>query len=277
MTIPSTGLTSGIDDALARAEDALDGGDPEETLAVCTAILALDESNARAHVLIGDAYREMEADADAEHHYRLALVRDGSQVGAFVGLAQVLFDHLHFDDAREFVSRGIRMDDEEPDLYWIRALLRERRADWRGAQRDYRRAAELDPTRYRMPVPLDDETVEAAVVEALTMLPDVIRSAMHQVAVVLEELPEAEVCAEYDPPAPSTEILGLFSGVPMNHRSIDDPWTLMPATISIYRRNLARVAATHDELLEQLAITLFHEIGHFVGLDEDDLEERGLD
>ena len=42
-------------------------------------------------------------------------------------------------------------------------------------------------------------------------------------------------------------------------------------------RNLARRSADREELIEQLRITLFHEVGHFLGLDEDDLEARGLE
>ncbi len=45
----------------------------------------------------------------------------------------------------------------------------------------------------------------------------------------------------------------------------------------LYQRNLERFARTREELIEQIGITVMHEVGHLIGLDEDDLWERGLD
>ncbi|HSM92939.1 MAG TPA: metallopeptidase family protein, partial [Anaeromyxobacteraceae bacterium] len=45
----------------------------------------------------------------------------------------------------------------------------------------------------------------------------------------------------------------------------------------LYERNLERATRTRDELVEEIRVTLIHEVGHFLGLDEDQLWERGLD
>jgi predicted Zn-dependent protease with MMP-like domain len=50
----------------------------------------------------------------------------------------------------------------------------------------------------------------------------------------------------------------------------------LPPVITLFRFNLARLANDPEELRSQLRITLLHEIGHALGLDEDDLAERGL-
>ena len=51
----------------------------------------------------------------------------------------------------------------------------------------------------------------------------------------------------------------------------------MPAFVYIYKRNLERTCDTREDLVEEVRITLLHELGHFLGLDEDDMERLGLD
>ena len=49
-----------------------------------------------------------------------------------------------------------------------------------------------------------------------------------------------------------------------------------PDRIYLYKRNLEKVAQNRSELIEQIQITVKHEIGHFLGLDEDELDRLGL-
>jgi predicted Zn-dependent protease with MMP-like domain len=56
-----------------------------------------------------------------------------------------------------------------------------------------------------------------------------------------------------------------------------DPWSHFPSSIVLYQRNLERFARDRKELIEQIGITLIHEVGHFLGLDEEQLWERGLE
>ena len=55
-----------------------------------------------------------------------------------------------------------------------------------------------------------------------------------------------------------------------------DPWSHFPSSIVLYQGNLQRFAADREDLVEQIGITLVHEVGHFLGLDEEELWERGL-
>jgi predicted Zn-dependent protease with MMP-like domain len=50
-----------------------------------------------------------------------------------------------------------------------------------------------------------------------------------------------------------------------------------PRSIVLYRKNLARAVTSRAELEKQVRITLWHEIGHLRGADEDDLRERGIE
>jgi predicted Zn-dependent protease with MMP-like domain len=56
-----------------------------------------------------------------------------------------------------------------------------------------------------------------------------------------------------------------------------DPWSHFPSSIALFQRNLERFARDREELLEEIRITLLHEVGHFLGLDEDRLRDLGLD
>ena len=72
------------------------------------------------------------------------------------------------------------------------------------------------------------------------------------------------------------ELLGHFSGYSLMGRSHDDPWSNIPPSIVLFRQNLER-AATHRAGSSNSADTVFHEIGHFLGLDEDEVAARGLE
>ena len=114
-------------------------------------------------------------------------------------------------------------------------------------------------------------------VGALQALHPTLREYLRDVPILLEEFPSDEILQHYDPPAYPTELLGYFSGHSLMKRSLEDPWSGVPGAIVLFRRNLQRYAQDHEHLLEELRITLFHEVGHFLGLSEQDLEERGLD
>jgi predicted Zn-dependent protease with MMP-like domain len=94
--------------------------------------------------------------------------------------------------------------------------------------------------------------------------------------VISEPLPtDVDLLAE-DPPL-SPHILGMFRGTAAPLVSLDGPWSQMPNQIVLYQRNLEHFAQDREELEEQIRITLLHEIGHYLGLNELDLEKRGLD
>ena len=56
-----------------------------------------------------------------------------------------------------------------------------------------------------------------------------------------------------------------------------DPWSHFPSGIVLYQKNLERLVRSREELLREIGVTLVHEVGHFLGLDEEELWERGLE
>ena len=81
--------------------------------------------------------------------------------------------------------------------------------------------------------------------------------------------------AEHSPPREGGEVLlGLYEGVPLVHRTADSI-SLVPDRITLYSRSLAAGARTEAELRDGIRRTLIHELGHFFGFDEWELEDRG--
>lgn len=119
----------------------------------------------------------------------------------------------------------------------------------------------------------DDEAfvVEAAET-ALERVPERLRSHLRGVTILAEDRPSAELVATgFDPRA-----YGLFEGPTQAQASaIDAP--PQPSRIVLYVHNLVADAETDDDLEEEVAITVLHEIGHFFGLDEEDLVRLGLE
>ena len=266
-----------VETLLDRAEDAIETGDAETALSICQQALTLVPGHPGAQFVQGDALRALGRLEEACEAYRAAALGRPDHASSWASLALTLFELLRFDEAQRTVKRAVREDPLCPEAGWVRSMLRERAGDTDGASRCLQHACWLDPQGFPLPPILSDAEVEKLVEEALWLLHPSLREYLSNVAILLEEVPDEDVLRQYDPPASPLEILGYFSGHSLQDRSLDDPWSQLPGTIVLFRANLERHAGDREELVEQLRITFFHEIGHFLGLDEDDLEARGLD
>ena len=70
-------------------------------------------------------------------------------------------------------------------------------------------------------------------------------------------------------------MLGLFDGVPLPETG-DPEAMLRPNRIFLFQRNLERMSASREELQEQIRVTLYHELGHYLGFEEEDMDDLGL-
>ena len=72
---------------------------------------------------------------------------------------------------------------------------------------------------------------------------------------------------------PDHLLLGLYEGVPLPERHVEAPG--MPDRIWLFREDIEDASRDRADLVEQVRVTLLHELGHYFGLDEDDLDELG--
>jgi predicted Zn-dependent protease with MMP-like domain/Flp pilus assembly protein TadD len=204
-----------------------------------------------------------------------ALVLLGPEPDVMLERGIVLFELCRFDDARSQLEEALATDAKLAEAQFYLGLLDERRGDRRAAEKRFRRARQLAPEQFPRPVEMGAKEFEAAVEAALGELPERIQHYLSNVAITVEDIPATDDLVTADPPL-SPQSLGLYRGSPLQEAGAMDPWAHFPRSIVLYQRNLERFARSRDELVEQIGITLLHEVGHFLGLDEDELQERGL-
>ena len=119
---------------------------------------------------------------------------------------------------------------------------------------------------------MSEADFEAAVTDALNRIPAEVARAMDNVAVFIDD--------DYTPQPgedPDTVLLGLYEGVPLTER--DSWWDAgsLPDRITIYRQPILDICSSREEVVEEVAITVVHEIAHHFGIDDQRLHELGWD
>ncbi|WP_018547463.1 metallopeptidase family protein [Streptomyces sp. LaPpAH-108] len=105
---------------------------------------------------------------------------------------------------------------------------------------------------------------EELVSEALDRIPPELTRVMDNVAVFVED----------EPPAHDPELLGLYEGTPLTERG---EWYagVLPDRISIYMGPILRFCATQEEVVDEVAVTVVHEVAHHFGIEDARLHELG--
>jgi len=130
------------------------------------------------------------------------------------------------------------------------------------ADRSFARAAELDPETYFKPFRLSRRNFDKAVEEVLASLPEMFRHHLENVEVAVEDIPSSDLLED----EVSHELLGLYQG-----KTIHDPEWDFPDLILLFQRNIENVSPDRHTLLREIRDTVLHEVGHHLGLDEDQL------
>ena len=120
---------------------------------------------------------------------------------------------------------------------------------------------------------LSEKAFDQVVQQALTRIPKQIRRHLDNMVITVERRPSPEMLAEMGL-APDEVLFGLYWGVPLSERSVFDP-PLYPDTIYLFQEPLEQFCSTREELIEEIEITVVHEIAHFLGLTDAQLEALG--
>jgi len=111
--------------------------------------------------------------------------------------------------------------------------------------------------------------------EALSDIPAQLVQYLRDVTVDVESMPDPRTCHDADVDDPRS-LLGLYRGTPLTSRSVEHDKHL-PDRITIYQRNIERMCGTRAEIIHEIRRTVFHEVGHHFGLDEDQLTSLGYE
>ncbi len=106
--------------------------------------------------------------------------------------------------------------------------------------------------------------------EVLDSLPQEFRSRIRNVAVLVEDKPPHQRSTR--PGRRGRLLLGLFHGVPRTRKSIFD-LPAGPDHIVLYQENIEAVCSSEAEVREQIRLTVIHELGHYFGMDENQLKD----
>ncbi len=101
---------------------------------------------------------------------------------------------------------------------------------------------------------------------AIESLPDQFRDRLENVLITVQDEPEPELLEEME----SDSLLGIYLGVPLTDRSLEDPYQV-PDQIILFQHPLEDFCETEEELIEEIRITVVHEVAHFFGLEEDEI------
>lgn len=114
-----------------------------------------------------------------------------------------------------------------------------------------------------MSVRMDRHRFDELVSDALDLIPPELAAAMDNVVVLVEDRHPQDA-----------ELLGLYEGVALTERDSEYSGYL-PDAITIYREPLLEICASDADVVEEVAITVIHEIAHHFGIDDDRLDELG--
>lgn len=120
------------------------------------------------------------------------------------------------------------------------------------------------------PYPMSESEFEAAVTDALDRIPPELAKTMNNVAIFIED--------DYTPQPgddPDIVLLGLYEGVPLTER--DSWWDAgsLPDRITIFRQPILAICTSREDVIEEVSVTVVHEIAHHFGISDDRLHELG--
>lgn len=258
------------DEILDRAWQALDEGEFERALA---ALEELDPDwperwipEALARLELGDLRR---AHALIAHASEIGEESDPDLLWARAALA---LREWRLEEAQTLLDR---LSAAEPSaaVYERLSLCADLRGDFDGADALLARAHALAPET-SLPARLTPDEFEEVIDEAVQLLPVDFQAPIESTEIVVEPVPLEWMIDASDPSETPPDLLGLFVGASELDESDAE---VLPRRIFLFQRNLERSTRSREELVQEIRVTLFHEIGHMLGFDEEGVAAMGLE
>lgn len=113
-------------------------------------------------------------------------------------------------------------------------------------------------------IDLSAEEFEDLVDRALAQIPGALFDLVENCALVIED----------EPPAEDPDLLGYYDGIPLSERG---SWYsgVLPDRIVIFRGPILRLCRNQDEVVDEVRITVWHEVAHFFGIEDEQLHDWG--
>jgi len=115
---------------------------------------------------------------------------------------------------------------------------------------------------------------ERIVEEAVKSLPQAFRDRIENIVIRVAESPNRRQSRVHDPKGHEPSLYGLYEGVPRTERPVDDSFQ-QPDRITIFKRAIERDHKSRAAMVKCIQETVLHEIGHYFGLDDSQLDELG--
>lgn len=262
------------EELLDQAWEALEDDDPEEALALARRI---DPRQPMRFVVEGAALHDLDdiegVRASVKSAETLGAPKDDIDLMWLKG--EIALRAWQLREAEQLFKR-VEKKERFPGVLTRLALCAELRGDMTRADELFRAADQLDPEGAPLPERLTQDEFESVIDEAVKLLPEPFQKALENTSIVVAPVPSIEMVRDGDLDETPPDILGLFVGRSLLEQSDEAPGEL-PPTIYLFQRNLERSVADRDELCDEIRITLYHEIGHMLGFDEEGVERMGLE
>jgi len=161
-------------------------------------------------------------------------------------------------------GRAIELDPESAEGHHALGLSFTQLGRIEEADSAMARAAELDPESYFRPFRLSAEDFDEVVDEALAELPEEFEGHLENVEMAVEDVPDTALVKE----GLEFDLLGLYQGSTIQSGGWD-----FPDRVLLFQHNLENISPNRESLIEEIRDTVYHEIGHHMGMDEEAVRE----